>query len=78
MLVDALNDDADAFGDVERDARALYESLRARRIAAKLANVEGRTPEEAAAFLAKAEELSPRAHVSERSPVRVPDEQEQP
>lgn len=54
-LVGLLNDDA---GDeAERAARAVHDALRARRLAAKLANVEGRTPEEAAAFLAKADAL---------------------
>ena len=54
-LVDLLSDEVGF--DSEPQARALYETLRARRLAAKLEQVEGRTPEEAAAFLAKASEL---------------------
>lgn len=54
-LVDLLNDDQ---GDgAEAAAKTVYEALRARRLAAKLDDVEGRTPEEAAAFQAKAREL---------------------
>lgn len=55
MLITLLNDDAG--DDAEEAAKTLYGALRARRIAAKLDNVEGRTPEEAEAFLAKAKEL---------------------
>lgn len=55
MLVGLLNDDVD--GEAEYAAKALYDLLKARRVAAKLENVEGRTPEEAEAFLAKAREL---------------------
>jgi len=42
---------------IERDARRLADRIRSRRLAAKLSNVEGRTPEEAAAFRDKAERL---------------------
>lgn len=43
--------------DCERVARTVYEALRARRLASKLEQVEGRTPEEAAAFQEKARRL---------------------
>lgn len=55
-LVHVLNDDSDA-GEIQLHARALHEALRARRLAAKMENVTGRTPEEAEAFLTKAREL---------------------
>jgi hypothetical protein len=55
-LVGALNDDTEA-EDALRHARTLYEALKARRLAGKLANVEGRTPEEAETFRAKARAL---------------------
>lgn len=55
MLAGLLNDDAG--DDAEHAAKVLYETLRARRLAAKLENVEGRTPEEAEAFRAKAREI---------------------
>jgi len=55
MLVDVLNDDAAEKS--ERYARDLYLALRARRLAAQLAEVEGRTPEEAQAFRDKSREL---------------------
>lgn len=43
--------------DAERRARDLAALLRRSRLAGKLSNVEGRTPEEASAFLEKAEAL---------------------
>lgn len=55
-LIDVLNDDSDAH-EIQLHVRALHEMLRARRLASKLENVEGRTPDEAKAFLAKAQEL---------------------
>lgn len=55
-LVPVLNDDSDA-AEAERAARALFEALKARRLALRLENVTGRTPEEAEMFRAKAEEL---------------------
>lgn len=55
-LIDVLNDDSDA-EEATLQARALYEALRARRLARKLENITGRTPEEAEAFRAKAREL---------------------
>lgn len=55
LLVDLLN--ADGGDEAEAAAKAVYETLRARRIAAKLEAVEGRTPEEAELFRAKAREL---------------------
>lgn len=54
-LVGLLNDDAGE--DIERHAEMIFKTLRARRIAAKLEQVEGRMPEEAEAFQAKAREL---------------------
>jgi hypothetical protein len=57
LLVDVLNDEDSSDDEVQRQARALYEALRARRLARKLEQVEGRTPEEAAAFKEKAREL---------------------
>lgn len=54
-LVPLLN--ADAGDEAEHTAKRLYDALRARRLAAKLDQVEGRTPEEAEAFKAKARKL---------------------
>lgn len=42
---------------IERSAKALAASCRARRLAGKLGQVEGRTPDEASAFLAAAGRL---------------------
>lgn len=70
QLLTAAVESADAVAellnadDVEeaRDlAWQLYDRLRARVLAEKLSNVEGRTDEEAAAFLARADELRARA-----------------
>ena len=55
MLVGLLNDDVD--DEAEHAAKTLYEALRARRLAAKLEQVEGRTDAEAETFQAKAREL---------------------
>ena len=45
--------------DCERAAKTVYEALRARRLASKLEQVEGRTPEETAAFLEGARRYPP-------------------
>lgn len=55
FLVCLLDDDQ--IEDVERKAKSLAALLRARRLAGKLENVEGRTPEEAATFTAAAARL---------------------
>lgn len=47
----------DLIEDIERKAKALVSALRAQRLATKLEQTHGRTPEEAAAFQAKAAEL---------------------
>lgn len=60
LLVDVLNEEDSAEDEVQRHARALYEMLKARSLARKLELIEGRTPEEAEAFLAKAQELRSR------------------
>jgi hypothetical protein len=57
-LAKMVNDDS--LGEVAPAAAALAARLRARRLAFKLENVEGRTPEEAQAFRARAEELRSR------------------
>lgn len=58
MLVPLLNDDMEFFTEeLERKARDLARSLWAHRLAAKMADVRGRTPEEAEAFAAKVREL---------------------
>lgn len=54
-LVPLLN--KESVEDCERVAKTVYEALRARRLASKLEQVEGRTPEEAAAFQEKARRL---------------------
>lgn len=54
-LVGLLNDDAS--DDGERTARRLHVALRARRLALKLDQTEGRTAEEAEAFATKARKL---------------------
>lgn len=55
-LVGLIPDDLD-ISDARRYADALRQAMRSRELAAKLANVNGRTPAEAEAFLAKAEAL---------------------
>lgn len=55
LLVPVLNEDD--LEQVEKGAQDLYRAVRDRRRAVLLANVEGRTPEEAAEFSAKAAEL---------------------
>lgn len=49
--------DEQQIADAEQNARAFLSALRRARLAAKLSNTTGRTPEEAAAFAAKAREL---------------------
>ena len=60
-LVPLLNDDEDAFDAQRRNAtvREIAAALRAHELAPKLARVEGRTPEEAAAFREAAARLGP-------------------
>lgn len=57
LVVAALSDEAD-FDDLEKLARDVQAAHRRRRLAVALAQTEGRTPEEAVAFRAKAKELS--------------------
>ena len=54
-LAGLLNDDAS--DEAEYAAKAIYGALKARRLAAALENVVGRTAEEAEAFKAKAKHL---------------------
>lgn len=65
-LLDDVLDDAwtlaemvpdDMVEEIARRAEGVAKQMRSRRLAAKLRNVEGRTPEEAEAFLARASEL---------------------
>lgn len=49
--------DEDLFDEIERDSRRLAKLIHNRRIAGKLSEVEGRTTEEAEAFLARAARL---------------------
>lgn len=58
-LVALLNDDAD-FDRLRRHAREMADSIRRRELVPKLSDVAGRTPEEAAAFERKADELRSR------------------
>lgn len=61
LLVPLLDEsDHEEYSDyamIEKELRALSSDLKKRRLAEKLGNVEGRTPEEAAAFAAKAQSL---------------------
>lgn len=53
----------DRLADLERDAKALARALRDGRIASKLADVEGRTPEERELFLNRSQELRARTDI---------------
>lgn len=55
LLVPLLTEDQ--VDDVERESKELLAYVRSHRIAGKLSNVDGRTPEEARAFLRKADDL---------------------
>lgn len=59
VLTPLISDDE--IEDCEELAKALFHGLRDRRRAIALANTTGRTPEEAAAFRAKAETLGARS-----------------
>jgi len=56
-LVGLLHDDAE-LGDLRKFTDDLARALRHRQLGLKMANTEGRTPEEAEAFLSKAQEFS--------------------
>jgi hypothetical protein len=56
-LLSILNPDSERIEYTEQHAKNLASGLRAHRLAAKLADTTGRTPEEAEAFEAKAEAM---------------------
>ena len=57
LLVPLLNEDEWDLDYRQRDAKAVAKAMRDKVLLGKMANTTGRTPEEAAAFAAKAEEM---------------------